>query len=84
MIKLYGVVQAVDRSVHPAPAAHSEPSVQRQAGRLSKLEELLGLDLAGRGDCWAALERCDWDVRRAADFLITNPPGQESPELIRV
>ncbi len=49
-----------------------------------KLKQVLSVKLGDLHASKTALMRCEWNVQEAANYLIANPPGQESPECVNV
>ena len=49
-----------------------------------KLKQLLSVKLADLETCKDALVIMRWNVQDAANYLMANPAGQESPECINV
>lgn len=52
--------------------------------KLLLLRQLIGVTGAGVDQCKRALLMSDWDVVRAANYLVAHPPGQDSPEIVHV
>ena len=52
--------------------------------KLLKLKQLLSTSLADNDTCKRVLMRCSWNVQNAAEYLIANPPGQESPDVVHL
>ena len=50
--------------------------------KLLKLKQLLSTQLANKDGSKRALLRCSWDVQQAAEYLLANPPGQQSPDIV--
>lgn len=52
--------------------------------KLVKLKQVLSTDLADHDNCKRILLRCSWNVENAVDYLLANPPGQDSPDVVHL
>jgi len=52
--------------------------------KLLKLKQLLSTGLADKNHSKKILLRYQWNVEEAANYLLANPPGSESPEIVHM
>ena len=49
-----------------------------------KLKQLMSTKLGDMDNCKSALIRFSWCVPEAADWMLSNPPDQNSPDIVEL